>query len=123
MPQLDAAGVLQALEAREDTPGAQDGFDAGASVLLASLPPCATPLSVGARLSWYAPVVHVKSLPSVNGADANFVVTLVDSASADRVVAAGISSWPVEEAGGDAQPICVKKLTSSHTNSSAWWPW
>ncbi|CAK0911558.1 unnamed protein product [Prorocentrum cordatum] len=70
MPQLDAAGVLQALEAREDTPGAQDGFDAGASVLLASLPPAPRRCPWG-PLSWYAPVVHVKSLPSVNGADAN----------------------------------------------------
>ncbi|CAK0911557.1 unnamed protein product, partial [Prorocentrum cordatum] len=59
MPQLDAAGVLQALEAREDTPGAQDGFDAGASVLLASLPPAPRRCPWG-PLSWYAPVVHVK---------------------------------------------------------------
>merc|ERR1711879_991710 len=98
------------------------GFDAKATLLLVNPPVTASPFSVGAQLSWYAPVVHVKKVDSVGETDANFVVTFVDSASADRALSANISTWSSEE-GSPARPIRMKRLAAPEGDQSWWSFW
>uniref|UniRef100_A0A7S2I9B2 RRM domain-containing protein n=1 Tax=Alexandrium andersonii TaxID=327968 RepID=A0A7S2I9B2_9DINO len=94
-----------------------EGYDTTATLVAVNLPRSASSMDVGSFFSWYAPVVHTELLDtSITGSDANFLVTFVDSASADHVLQAGIQSYE----GHPDRPIRLQRLSTERKSSWFW---